>query len=279
MPTVTKSAYNSTLVDFESPAALAVYCRTFTYTEHASVTSDSSWRKWTGRTWHENILEAERGDTQLVPMAERLIEQLECHVEAPRSSWERSRAGAYPMVPEFLAGHPDSMRRRVEASDDRSPLRVVVDLTASAGISIGDFAKRGTAYLALAMFLANERPVTLEVVGTVSSNAVFVRVPIAAQPLDLAVAAHVLTSAGFYRGLIHEACYKNGASNPRWPWDLIPIGDGPQKVEYVKRMRELLGLEKNDIFGPPVYLTDPAVKDPVGFVRRSIEEHSRLRDE
>lgn len=263
------------IVQTEGPAEVATLCRDV---PPLLAKYDQAWM---GCSWAQALVAARCGDTRLVPAAEALIAQLECSVEAPRSTWAPSRAGAYPMVPEAIAGLPDAMRRRVPASDDRSPLRVVIDLTSSAAISHQMLERRGTAYLALAMFLANERPVTLEAVVGLggSAGACFIVVPIAAQPLDLAVACSTLTSAGFSRGLGYALCRKYDIRvTGAWPWNMDPFGHS--KVTFIARERAVLGLGPDDILAPPAHVNDPAIVDPVGFVRRAIEEHvARRADE
>lgn len=260
------------VVRTEGPAETAALCHDIP--PHGDIS-------WMGCTWDQALERTTRGDTGLVSAAEALIAQIECSVEAPRSTWVPSRAGAYPVVPEALAGFPDAMRRKVQASDDRSPLRVVIDLTSSGAVDHEMLARRGVAYLALAMFLSNERPVTLEAVvglGGHQSSACFIVTPIPAQPLDLAVACSVLTSAGFSRGLGYALCSKYDAHvQGNWPWRVSPTGH--TKTAFVERERAALGLGPDDILAPPTYYTDPAITDPVGFVRRAIEEHVARQDE
>lgn len=253
------------VIRVEGPAEVATLCRDVPPDNNAS---------FLGCTWDEALRTATCGDTRLVPAAEALIAELECSVEAPRSTWVPSCAGAYPVVPEALAGFPDAMRRRVQAYDDRSPLRVVVDLTSSGAITAEQLERRGVAYLALAMFLSNERPVTLEAVVGLGGwrSACFVVTPIPAQPLDLAVACSALTSGGFSRGLGYGLCNRFGDHiSGCWPWGIDPFGH--TKADFIRRERVALGLGPDDILAPPAHLYDPAVADPVGFVRRAIEEH------
>jgi hypothetical protein len=272
---VTCDGFGARVVRAESPADVAA-----TFRVKGRRMYEGHGTSWAGRTINQALRDAECGDTHLVPAAEALISQLECSVEAPRSTWAPSRAGAYPVVPEALAGFPDAMRRRVPAYDDRSPLRVVIDLTSSAAISHEALEKRGTAYLALAMFLSNERPVTLEAVtglGGYGQTACFLVTTIPAQPLDLAVACSALTSAGFSRLLGYDLIHVLGKHiSGSWPWSVQPFGDAA--ATFVERERAVLGLGPDDILAPPAHLRDPAVKDPVGFVRRAIEEHAARQE-
>jgi hypothetical protein len=272
MATVNDPSFDTRVVTFESPAAIGNYAK--------GIPSGSYFASWGGGvTWQQAINRAVAGDTTLVAQAEDLIAQLEVAVEAPRSEWTRSAAGAYPIVPEALAGHPDPMRRRHMIADERAPLRVVIDLTSSAGISAEQLERRGVAYLALAMFLSVERPVTLEVAVGMGGHraACFVVVGVPAAPLDLATACNALTSAAFARGIGYQTVYKH---DPRivgaWPWNLQPYDydGGKVNAKFVAREREALGLGPDDILAPPAHIHDPAITDPVGFVRRAIEQHT-----
>lgn len=236
-------------------------------------------RDWTGETWREAAEGARRGRTGGVARAEAVMEQVMSRVDAPRTEWAASVAGAYPMVPDALMGHPASMRRRVEAYDDRSPLRVFVDLTSSAGISPAELLDRGTACLALAMAFAAERPVEVYACVALGRDGIAERngavaVRIGSAPLDLAVACNALTSTGFSRGLcyswINAHVHAFGGGKWHWGWGL----KNPWvNSAYAARMREALGVAGDDVFIAPAYLQDPLLRDPVAFVNREIDKH------
>lgn len=237
---------------------------------------------WTGENWETAARRAAQGDLRHVPAAEALIEKVQTEIDVPKSEWVRARAGAFPVVPEALAGHPDSMRRRVQAASPASPLRVFVELTSSAGIAHEDLARRGVATLALSMALSSVRPVELYAVvglggGWGESGGVAVAVRIPAGPLDLATACNTLTSAGFARGLGYSFCNEHGSGGD-WLFGIYPGDEGSRK-RYVELLRAAVGAGPDDLIIPPTYLTDPAVKDPVGFVRRGIAEHTGTAEE
>src|SRR5262249_4560674 len=155
-------------------------------------------------------------------------------------------------------GLPDAMRRRAPAYDDRAPLRVFVDLTSSLAISPQILARRGTAHLALAMFLANERPVELYacvILGQWAAlDAGALVVPIPAQPLDLAVACNALTSPAFARYLSYSLVKANYPGyDGTWSWHINPSNDN-SRARYAARAREALGLGPDDVYAPPAYV-------------------------
>lgn len=234
---------------------------------------------WTGETWEEARRNAASGRVDRVAAAEALLEKVQSEVEAPRAEWVRARAGAFPVVPEALAGHPDSMRRKVAAQSSSAPLRVFVDLVSSGGISHKHLERRGVATLALVMALGAARPVELRVLvgmgGRGDRLLVAVRIPTA--PLDLAAACNALTSAGFVRGLGYRYAYHHGSRGYDWAFGYYPEDDHLRR-RYVRQVRAALGAAPEDLIVPPTFLTDPAAEDPVGFVRRGVAEHAG-RDE
>ena len=123
-------------------------------------------KSWDNGIYHDlAVVLAKRGDDSFVSHAEALLEKIEGEVDS-HAEWVPSIYGAYPVVPEFLAGSPSSMWRGTRPSD-ASPVAVWVDLTCSGGFSAKDMEKRGTAILALVMKLQAIRPVDLYLVSCV----------------------------------------------------------------------------------------------------------------
>lgn len=244
-------------------------------------------RSWTGESWREAIRGCRQGRTDRVRDAEALLEKIQASVDTPRSEWVPEVAGAYPVVPDALADHPASMRRRVEAQDDRAPVRIFVDLLSSAGVGARTLRDRGTAYLALAIALSAERAVELWVTapwGGCGSDCAtgLVAVRVGISPIDVAAACNALTSVGLARGLAWSMCQErvgSGLHNSwHWGWQLRPDDRG--RESYVAAEREALGASPHDVVAPPLWGGDvEAVTDPVGFVQRSLGEHrSRVAD-
>lgn len=233
---------------------------------------------WAGETWDEALEGARRGRTGLVPDAEALLERVRQEVESPASVWAPARAGAYPVVPDALAGLPEPMRRRVPAQDSRAPVRVLVDLTSSGGLEHGLLARRGVAFLALAMALSVERPLELYVVVALGGGRrdVVLVAELPTRPLDLAAACHALTSQGYVRGLCYSLCRELG-SGGEWAFSVTPDG-ARGRAAYAARLSEALGATEDDLVVPPAYLEDEAARDPVGFVRRAVDARRAARE-
>src|SRR4029450_10054823 len=103
------------------------------------------------------------GKRAKVPSDEERLTRIEREADLAtlRPEWHSSVAGAFPSVPDFLAGIPECMRRRVVQPNELTPLTVWICTTSSGGVEFEDLQRRGVAVLALAMALANARPVEI----------------------------------------------------------------------------------------------------------------------
>lgn len=169
--------------------------------------------------------------------------------------WQPDVMGAYPMVPDFLAGMPDPMRRRAQTEQDISPIRIVVNVMVSAGVERHELAKRGAAAAALAIKLSEIRPVELWAAygGRSAHRSTVGRVRMDTSPVDIAHLVAVLSTPQFARAVtfpvIHEA---NGARmNNGLGW---AFGGGKQSS--VETMREVLALDPQDIYIHGGHLTE-----------------------
>src|SRR5207237_6907177 len=75
--------------------------------------------------------------------------------------WELTYAGAFPCVPAYLSGEPESMWMLADSPTESSPVRIYICSTSSAGVSHADLLKRSCACLALVMLASRTRPVEL----------------------------------------------------------------------------------------------------------------------
>jgi hypothetical protein len=275
--TPARSTENIKLTSFDSPAAFAAGIEAFR--------AAGNWWKhdnagWTGETIEQSLKLARTGDETLVPAAQKLIDSLRVDVpDAVRPLYVPAPYGAYPIVPEALAGYPLSMRARVRVEDDRAPIRIYADLTTSAGVDVETIAKRGTAILALAMMLSETRALDLFVLTPLNNfggiSAAIVRIN--AQPLELATACYAFTSAGFARNMGYGWA-REGHSVPdqstNWGFGIHPDGDNAGR--YARLMRAALKLEAADLFVPPVYMGDPIVNDPARWITQRLAELGKI---
>lgn len=252
------------------------------YAEHARkyVTPVNGYGgSWAGnQTWGNAVDRAQYGDTSLVAQAETLLDKIV--IEAARESplWQNSVAGAMPMVPDYLAGRPDCMRRRVRQPNDRAPIRLYVELTSSGAVSAEDMTKRGTAILALALLLNRDRAVTVNcLVGFGNTpfghRGSFAVIPLGTSPLDISIACNALTSQAFVRQIGYQLMQQHPESRSQgnWDWDLYPE-DASMRKAFVEKLRAALGATAEDIIIPPTAMSDEAIRDPLGFVQRTLAE-------
>lgn len=260
---------------FDSPAAYAGAV------ESAGIAGGSS--SWAGGTMPDAIRTARTGDDSLVPQASALVDALRVQMpETTRTAYVPAPCGAYPIVPEVLTGFPLAMRVKRALHDDRAPVRIVVDLTVSAGVDHDSIRKRGTVALALAMMVAEQRPIDLLVLtalnrnGSASAGIVTIKIP--AQPLELATACHALTATSFFRQMGYNYLTHKFQCGGGWAWGLAPLAMESRKA-YCDRMRVALSLSPRDVFVPPVFLTDTIVQQPVQWMNERLVEINNTVDQ
>jgi hypothetical protein len=264
------------MLRFASPAAMhAAYLQC----ARAKGREGSRYQSWMGGSMDEAAAKLLTGDDRLVSEAQAMLDLFESHTQTTRPEWRPSVYGAYPVVPDALAGYPESMRHMVNVGSDLAPIRLYVCTTSSAGVGHEDLTKRGIACLALAMALAAIRPVELFTITQLDggdkatrddgkdSGAFICVTQINSQPLDLATACHLLTSVGVDRGITHSLGYDGHGYTGGWAWREMPNSDKSKRLT-----RECLDMTERDILVTGCFLTDECVQNPVGFVQRELRE-------
>jgi hypothetical protein len=196
------------------------------------VPSDFSTRRscggpWTGGMNYNTAMQYTRtGDLSGVAASDVYLAKFEA-LAPMRSAWERRTdvIGTTLDVGAYMADRPMHMRRRVRTMVETAPLTVAVDLVSSGDIDSDMLVKRGALILALVRALSITRPVELWVGGSATpasmKGAWHVWFKLDTAPLDLARAAHVMTSPAVSRGMIyatieHEAGSSGGSLH--WPY-------------------------------------------------------------
>jgi hypothetical protein len=249
---------------FNSLAAFAEACREKKLkTEH-----DSSYeRSWTGETLHECLKKATGGDESLVGKAETMVDSLEANFETPSRRWSPNVAGAYPNVPDVLAGLPENMRYLEESCSSSSPVRVFVCTTSSAGVDAETLRNRGVAILAFVMLLTRTRPVELwtftALDGKDEEGASNVMVRIKTDPLCLSEACYALTSVGVDRLLTHSWSKRHNGYTGGWARGFAYNGG----AEGAASVRHLVTDNPIDLVLGPTWHGDQIVTDPIGWVK------------
>lgn len=269
---------------FDSIAAFRSACIAHDATRGYGGSCSDSWVG--GETASETFQRAEFGDASLVPDAEAMIARLEAQIETPRRTWSRSPAGAFPCVPEAIAGFPTPMRRAIETSDERAPITIMAISTSSAGIPAHVLMKRGTAILALVLALARIRPISLHTLSILDGrnskndkdNETVFCSRINTTPLDLANACYVLTSAGFDRRLCHGLAWQLNGYTGTWPGKFRyghPTGNG-----YYDYLAEQLAPDpKRALVIGAAQLHDPIITSPITWINDQIRRFTQAQEE
>lgn len=262
--------------------------------------ADPSWRTqersdWCGgNSFAGAVRDCTRGKTDTIEQARALFDAISFEVPTPRSTWMPSVCGAYPIVPAFLSGHPETMRRRVRLACESAPIGLYLDLTSSGGVAAEHLQKRGIAFLALAMALSSMRPVSLYAVIPQSVNGslgphILTTINIPSAPLDLASACGLLTNPASVRllGYGYNArrlggggnWYRNNFAGLR---DAVASEDkysGFGRDTYSMGVRRDLGIGDGDFYMPGAGFGDPLTDDPVAFISRAVKEAAALDDD
>lgn len=227
-----------------------------------------------GELTADSLRYARAGNDRLVPDAEQLLAKIKAAVDLPERPMIADCVGAYPIVPDYLMGAPDCMRRRAMVDSDESPISIYVCLTSSARVPADQMMRRGVAILALVMALAPVRAVDLHVFnvgrrkgGTRES---VILAPINTRPLDLAGACYALTSPGFTRRLCYSLAQAvgfgaTGHCGIAWP-------EHYGEDSYLPGLLARLGGDPaRDLILPASHINDPIIADPVRWVNQQLD--------
>lgn len=229
--------------------------------------------------YSECINRAENGYEKYVSEAETMLDKLSSieNGDALRE-WSPSVCGAYPIVPEFLAGHPLCMRS-LQASDKLAPVSLYACSTLSSAISVSDMLKRGTAILALAMKLQQTRPVELyitsEVHGATDGDYIQV-IPIPSRPLSLAHACYALCSPGFTRHLTYTVARHDDSFNGCWGVHYNELNAYSDATKYIKWITGVLELTPNDLYIKPAHWNDSLIKTPLEWINEQLARYNGI---
>lgn len=239
--------------------------------------------KWAGgRSLREAIAYVRRGEeanSRAMREARELLDKIDSSFrDRDAMQWLPSVAGAYPVVPEYLMGLPDNMRERLSVEDDRAPVRILMEPVVSAGLSERETMRRGVAVCALAMRMAEERPVELyafEGMAPSGWNPVLSMTRIATDPLNLAQAIAVWGSLSFARQVTfnHLSAVTGRSGNVHIAW--LFGYPGPDRE---KEIRKALELAPQDVVIQGGFLPDAELMDsnPVEWVHKQLEKQRRI---
>lgn len=270
------------IIECESP--MQAYAHWKTLRNHDTMGSNLS--------WFNNESEAltgqrcTNGDASVLPAAQALMGRLSPGWTAPAIQMVPEVHGAFPVVPEYLAGEPECMRTLVAHADASAPIRLFVDLTCSAGIQSKDMLTRGTTIIALALTLQQIRPLDLYAFCTMEGNstkenprvkACGMMVKLDLQGSLMAQSLYALSSTGFSRRVIYDAMTPMGFEGNWADYSAFKAGHGrTSSKEYIRACRWHLSLNPEDILIPGISLFDDTTTNPDKWLQKmlgKIEKH------
>jgi hypothetical protein len=205
---------------------------------------------WYGDSWQGAVDKALHGDTSAVGEARATIQDIayDIDLQGLKTTWAPAPVGAYPIVPAYLANHPDSMARKVETCNKREPVTIWFSPSVSSGISAADAKRRSVAVLALVLAMQQVRPVKVKLyTARAQGNHT---IDIRTDPMVLSEAAHMLTSVSVLRRLTFSVSGNYGFRG-KWAKWFLDAKDNDAQVQAV--IREKLGAAPDDIVIPPVH--------------------------
>lgn len=263
----------------------------FTREVSQHLTAPPSYREnlsWFGNKSLKQALDLSiHGDDSTVEKAQELIDKLAIpSIETSRDVWSPTIAGAYPMVPEYLAGEPQCMRRRMSEQSDVAPVNVYLNICASASWSADQLLKRGTTVLAFALALQSVRPVEIHLVGhfgespKTNNESLYFDILLDSKPLNMSQAAYVLSDCSYIRHLWWEMVwYKKGT---RQGSDFIYWGKNFVSAElsnyptFEKLVRKNLQMNAQDLYIPMAYTSDRLISEPVAWVNEQLAKYTQV---
>ena len=216
------------ITHFESLAEFARACQK---RDIGGIGSD----RWSGGTVEDAYSFALQGDVSHVPeaeaMADKVLSQIDFSDLVPR--WEPSPVGFFPIVPNALAGVPDSMLAREEMPAQDSEIEIWANTTVSGACSAKDMVRRGVVTLALAIALEHVRPVRLVLYSTMDRHNVAIRL---SSPLDVSEVCAAFCQPSVTRRLVYGWDMQNGSRGKWASWAETQKGRDEEREALVKVM-------------------------------------------
>lgn len=212
---------------------------------------------------------------------EEIINQIEAKVTiaTPGATWDLTPAGAFPCVPAFLAGQPESMFSiSQETESTRDPIRIFVNATSSSSIGAGDVSRRGAGVVALALMLSRVRPVEVYVYWVLArelgggGNAIPI-VRLNSHPMMLREVAWALCDTRISRRCAYALAHRHAGFVTAFGslCDLQASASGGTMAG--PKVRAALGATESDLVFGGHHATDPIARDPAAFVASELHAH------
>lgn len=230
-------------------------------------------RDWHGGSFDAALEMCRTGDMSVVEKSDALLSEMSAYMpQSARRGYHMDVAGAVPSVPVYLSGNPLNMRRRIKTRDEYAPIAIVYDPTCSAAISNDKIFRRGIVVLALVRALAGLRPIELWTCGGLNvgrTGGGYVAIRIETAPLDLARAAHLMTSTMAVRGINYNLLNHYLGCDGGWPYCNHSASLGTNFREVVRAAMPHV----SDVLAiPAIHCDDELLTDPKAWLRRTFLE-------
>ena len=245
---------------------------------------------WYGRDTRSAIAYVKQGAGEAEQDVVRdMLSKIDDAIPRERREMVASPVGSRAHVPDFIQGMPFNMRRRAHVEREFAPVRIVVETLVSAKTPLQALAMRGAATAALAMILAETRPVELYASWCMRlegdsrgrhGNNVTGMVKLDTAPLSLAHLVAVMATPEWMRSIAFAIGGTQAGYNVNmdtigihWGWKMHP-GDALR----IKRLRDTLGLEDTDVFvqGGHLDYSSDIVRDPVKWVNDQVDKQRNI---
>lgn len=238
--------------------------------------------RWVGGLSKDEAIKAAiecRASNSDMEYAQSIIDKIDASVhDRERMEWQPDVMGAYPMVPDYLMGIPESMRMRQPREFELAPIKIVMEVSVSSGLSHSQILRRGCAVAALAMRLSEERAVELHCCygGRVNGINYVWMAKLDCSPISLNQCVAVFASTSFARMVAFNAMSAySGPDQGSIGWAFCN-----PSAERDKDMRKLMGLEPQDLFLQGGFLPDASVMEnnPVQWVHNQMEKQRHIAE-
>lgn len=192
--------------------------------------------------------------------------------------WQAAPMGAYPIVPDYLANDPFSMRMKGREENTQAPIRYYIECGISAGVQLHEMERRAAAIAALIMRTIEERPVELYVYGAWSCDnkrqGQIVIVPVDSHPIDLFATIAMIGTREVCRSIMFANLESRFGDQLTIPWLFGYPGDYGVREERERQLRKYMELEPTDVLMMGGALHDAAAfdRDPVEWVHKQLEK-------
>lgn len=219
---------------------------------------------------------------KLLKEANDLLDKIMLDLPTTRREFQSEVVGAFPNVGAYAAGDPECMWLPYAAEDSHQPIKIWVQVSASAGIVYSadgalQLTKRGVTLMALIIALSERRQVSLtcyHACAGISRDGGIVSWDVPTAPL---VIPQVLTSLADPNVVRDVAYFANDYVNGRHVGQWLH-GHNPTRPDY-DVMRQDLGASSDDIIVAGMHVSDPLITNPIKWINEKLADALKERND